>query len=188
MEGRPASSPRVRLRFVTAERWLLGHVDVGRHRLLDLLNAEPGEGIVVEQALLQSDLYPYREGEGPGFAVLNPAHVILIVPAEEAAVGALRAPQAACLHGRAELTRVGLGAYEVVGNLHLPTDVSLREGALAAGARFLTVTDAAIRRIGGVGYLEQQEIVLVNRERIEFLMPGTAAPLFGVDEGQALLD
>ena len=189
MDDRAVAKPhRLRFRFVTEDRWLLGHVSSIHRRLIDVLNAEPNQPMLVAEGVtVQNDYFPTREDDSRAFATVNLSRVLLVIPQDDEPPASAPDPYA-WVPKRAELVRVGIGPYEVVGNAHLPEGTDLKEGIAEAKTRFVTLTNAMVRRINGPNYMEQERVVLVNKERLDFIMPGPAAPMFEFDETQGLLD
>jgi hypothetical protein len=149
--------------------------------LLDLLNGDC-RLIKADEIVLQGDLYVYR-GDTTSSGCVCPGRAILVVPLDaEASAGiAESSPRSSEV---SELARLGVGPFEVTGHVHLPEGGSL-EGCLSqTEGQFLVVSRATVRRADGVGPVERQELVFVNRERLDYLLPAPALPLFDLTQGQ----
>lgn len=160
----------LQFRLVTENRWLLCQADTMQSRLVDLLNANPEKTMLVQIDSLSSPDAAAGSADAPvGRAVgINTAAILYGVPVEApGAAPAKRSP--AWVERSLWRVRIGLGPYEIVGNIHMPKGTRLTEAVLAAMNVFFVVTDATIRRADGSAF--QERVIAVNRSRLEYIMP-----------------
>jgi hypothetical protein len=165
----------------TVSRWLQASVETECARLIDLLNGD-GRLIKAEQIALQGDPYVYR-GDTPSSGCLCPGRAILVVPLDVEASAGVAGPGQGQGDG-SDLARLGVGPFEVTGHLRLPEGASLEECLFQAEGRFIAVSRATVRRADGAGPVERLELVFVNRDRLDYVLPAPALPLFDLTQGQ----
>ena len=171
MLGRLPDLPvyRIRFRFRTEHRWISGSITTPQRRLVDVLNGEGSGGIVSgEQVSAQG----WLDASGPASypsASLNTAAVLYAVPVEDGE-GPKPDPYA-WVKKRPERVRVGIGPFEIVGDAYLVEQSSLRDVLVLAKPRFIVVGRAVVRRIDDPSFVEEHQVLLVNRERLDFVAP-----------------
>lgn len=170
-----------RLRLLIEGRWLQASVQTDFPRLIDLLNSGRGT-LAAEQVTLQGDVYSYP-GDKPCAGTVRLERAIAVVPLGDEKGDAQ--PEATSA-GIATTVRLGAGPFEVTGQIRL------REGACLAAllddeeGRFVVVRQATLRRADGGGPVERHDLLLLNRDLIDYLLPAPPLPLFDLVQG--LLD
>jgi hypothetical protein len=165
----------------TESRWLQASVETDYPRLIDLLNGDC-QLVRADQVVLQGDMYVYR-GDTGSSGCLCPGRALLVVPLDAEESTGVAEPGHRGGVGT-DLARLGVGPFEVTGYVHLPEGTSLDECLVQAEERFIVVNRAVVRRADGAGPVEHQGLVFVNRERIDYLLPAPALPLFDLTQGQ----
>ncbi|MHB1005456.1 MAG: DUF6812 domain-containing protein [Chloroflexota bacterium] len=186
-EGSATGEKRLRYCFVTESRWVLGTVRLDHSDLHSLLNTIAGGTLMAEDVVLQSDVYAYRSGEQAEYASIKPERVLFVMPVDEQAAAAEDDDRPGGNQPCKEV-RIGVGRYEILGTVHLHPGGNLNTVLVGADERFLAVRRAVVRRVDAPGLLERREVVLVNRERIDYVLPAPPLPLFPADYAQGLLD
>ena len=157
-------------RLATEHRWLTCHTNSAHTRLVDLLNSTQDQMVLVQVESCEG-----KNGEGvlagaPSeyVAGVSTGAILCGIPIEPAGAAAAPRRSPAWVERSLWRARIGIGPYEIVGNLHLPKGATLNEEAAMASARFLVVTDATIWRPDGSSV--QERVVVVNRARMDFMI------------------
>lgn len=159
----------LQFRLVTENRRLLCRANAAHRRLVDLLNAHAERAMLV-----QVECAPSKAGEGANAndstittMCVNTREILFGMPIEVASAAPSRKPPYWTEKDKWR-TVIGIGPYEIVGNVHLPKGAWQREEALTEIAGFFAVTEATIRRLGGLPAPER--VVIVNSARIDVIM------------------
>jgi hypothetical protein len=159
----------LRFRLVTENRQLLCRASAAHRRLVDLLNVHLERSLLIlnERHSIGTD-----EGTNAGDPVLttinvNTREVLFGIPIETGVASPTRRPSNWIAKDR-WCTRIGIGPYEIVGNVHLPKGAWQREEALTEIAGFFAVTEATLQRASGALSLER--VLIVNSTRIDYMM------------------
>jgi len=163
----------LRLRVATNNRWIAGHVTTLHSRLIDALMSMYGQDIDLKEVVVGQTPYPSAEVPAVAYANVNLDAVLLALPVEGASSPTPSDPYAV-LHKQPHRLRLGVGPYEVEGNIYLAEGSSLQEGLIATRAPFVLLTDAVITRADGTGRWVEP-VVIVSRQRADYLMPVPAA-------------
>ena len=163
----PRPVERVHIIAYTPQVWVRGLVELrGATRLTDLLN-HGGTPVV---ALLDGDMLPIGTTEWPAAArplVVNKAELLLLYPTSDgnSVMGA------AGLNAHRFSLEVGmhLDQYHVQGIIHLPDVLPWAQYFSVLRDRFLSLTQATIRRASDGQQLAAADYVVVNRERLSVL-------------------
>jgi len=161
---------RLQLRCRTQNRWLTGCVTTTRRRLADLLNSEESSSVlVVDDAVVELD------GQETRFVLshvnLSTSTILFAMPIEDTP----RPPDIRIRSTRrVERMLVGVGPYEIEGDLYRLPESRPREVLASISSQFIVLAEAIIRPAGSPDPLGTYEAVLVNRQHIEFigLAPG----------------
>ncbi|MCL5108350.1 MAG: hypothetical protein M1401_05730 [Chloroflexi bacterium] len=173
------------LRFwlVTRERWIRGRLSTTHRRLIDFLNAEDQTpSIVVHGVSLASQPGAEDDRKAPGDAVpasldrewrgdtvhVNLRNVLFGVVLEGPDAPPAAAERHLWIRKVREPARIGVGPYEIDGQMHLPEGRDPEGGLRATGTIFFAVTDATIRRFAG-GFTALEPVVVINREAVDYL-------------------
>jgi len=163
------SVQRIRFRFRTEHRWLSGSMSTVQRRLVDVLNGEGSGGIVsAEEVSAQGWLDAGGAASYPSVNV-NTAAVLYAVPVEDG--DGPRGDPHARIKKRPERVRVGIGPFEIVGDTYLVEQSNLRDVLALARPRFIVVGKAVVRRIDDPDFVEEHQVLLVNRKRLDFIVP-----------------
>ena len=167
---------RLRFRLATEDHWISGVISTVHSRLVDVLNSDFGVILLAEEASVRSWLSAHSDAEGVNFVQINALEILIGIPIEEDRRSSSPRDPLVWVKKRPERVRIGIGPYEIVGNIYLAEGAVL-EGLLAGlRYRFIPVTDAVVKRVDISSVTEEHQVVLVNRGRITFLMPATSRP------------
>ena len=158
---------RIRFRIRTQSRWINGDVTTLHRRLVDALNSENAETFIAEDVSLETCLDAGHGGEAVCYASIDTSSILFAMPIEDA-TGYFQDPLVS-VKKRAERVVIGVGPYEISGNIHLFEGCKLRDLLSAMRNRFVVLTEAAIRRTDDLGFEEEHEVVFVNRKRVDFV-------------------
>ena len=165
---------RLRFRFYTQNRWISGCLSTAHRRLLDFLNTEHRQPVLAEEVEAQSLRTPQGSGDRLDTAYISIPSVLFAVPVEEAKDSpAQSADTVVWVKKRPERARFAAGPYEIVGDIYLVENAKLEASLFAGRNRFFAVGKAVIRRLDDPAFEEEQEIVFVNWERLDYF---AAAP------------
>ncbi|MHB1134256.1 MAG: hypothetical protein ACYC4L_17950 [Chloroflexota bacterium] len=166
----------LQFRLVTQNRWLHCHVETTQERLIDLLNANSSRSLPVWIYVSGGPDGKSRGGdsESSGAASVKVATVLFGVPIENHPIRAAVSKSAAWVQTSVYRVRIGLGSYEIDGNIHLPKATGRGPWALAAMESFFAVTDPTIQFSDGSRI--QEHVIIVNGASVEFVLvePGHA--------------
>ncbi len=186
------------LRFwlVTRERWIRGRLSTTHRRLIDFLNAEDQTpSIVVHGVSLAYQPGAEDDRKAPGDAVpassdgywrgdtvpasldrewrgdtvhVNLRNLLFGVVLEGPDAPPAAAERHLWIRKVREPAHLGVGPYEIDGQMHLPEGRDPEGGLRATGTIFFAVTDATIRRFAG-GFTALEPVVVINREAVDYL-------------------
>ena len=168
-ERRDTQGNRIRFRLCTGTRWISGYVTTPHRRFVDILNKEKHQSILVEELSAQSCFDSGDGGDKSDRAYLNPSSILFATPVEDSMRTGERDPMV-WVRKRPERTRFALGPFAVEGNIHLLENATLGPSFLAAGDRFAPVTKAVLRRDDDPGFAEEEDVIFVNKDRVEYLI------------------
>jgi len=142
-----------------------------RRRLGDVLNREDAAGILfVDDSRAPDPTGPDdRSDQSAGFAGVNLANVLFVIALE--GDGAPPPDSFEWLQKRPEKVYVGVGPYEIVGDLHLAPGTGLRDMIGLARPTFIALAAAAIGVPGDPSSVEHYDVVFVNRRHIDVIGP-----------------
>ena len=169
----PQGPPRNRIRFRvrTPSYWISGHVFSSHRRLVDLLNSMDARGfLVAEEVTIRASLESSAVGETAERALVYSSSILFAIPLEEAPLH--RDPHN-WVSKRPEPVRAGIGPYRLVGSIHLVRESQLAD-ALQAIPRFVPLAPALIRHSTDLSLHEEHEVVLLNRDHLDYVAPGPA--------------
>jgi hypothetical protein len=168
----------LRFQLATEHRWISGRVQTNQRRLIDLLNAGALPAIVARDvSMSNAPTHAVAEDTGEGQIAIATDRILFAIPIEpESGVAVVAADARYWLIKKIPaLAVLGVGPYEIRGHVHLPPGgADLLEGFLAAGLDFFAVTDVSVQSLDG-GVSLQERVVVVNRRRVDYAIPGTAA-------------
>ncbi|MBI4284040.1 MAG: hypothetical protein HY663_06185 [Chloroflexi bacterium] len=165
-----AADHRIGFRLSTGNRWMIGHVTTPHRRLVDLLNQEYRQSLLVEELSVFGRSEHNDVSDKCKYAYVKPPSILFAAPMDEAADTSRAVEQFLWVKKRQEQVRFALGPFVVVGNIHLLEDAKLSSSFLLAGERFAAVTKALIKRDDDSEFVEQEDVILVNKDRIEYLV------------------
>lgn len=166
------------------ERWLTLELFTNYHRITGqlytaelrtngVLNSSDSQ-ILMERVSTTHLLRPSDDTIESGFARLNKESIVLAVPNDTHEKD--RLAQAARIYFRGELLQyrvlVGLGNFEISGNLHLEPDRELTQVLLHREESFIGMTDVTINFLPTAARPVTATSVLINRSKVDFLCAG----------------
>ncbi|MDA8218196.1 MAG: hypothetical protein M0Z94_11330 [Dehalococcoidales bacterium] len=173
----------IRFRLITSNRWIVGQTATIHRRLIDLLNSENTESLAAQDVgILQQGLPPQPVDEGADWASVNTSAVILAIPQEETINPTVPRDPHMWVKKQPARAKVGVGPYELTGNVHVPDGCELDRGFLEVRVKFIAMTTVSIRRVDDPTFLEEQSVVIVNKAHIDYVMRSVAAPTFKFEE------
>ena len=178
--GRAPTNPRNRIWFRcrTQHRWVSGCLSTSERRLADALNNGHAEDVLVADEVSVVDSTGGQERvQAIGHANISRSAILFAVPVEDA-------PRRPDLLIRSKMPaqrlRVGIGPYEIVGNVHLLEQDRFQDALLAVTRQFVVLAEAVIRRVDDPSFVEEHDAVCVSRQHVDYI--GLAAPA-GQDAG-----
>lgn len=166
------------------ERWLKMEVFTDHHRIIGeiwtaqlrtngTLNSQDLH-LLLERASTKQLLRPAADTIASGFARVSKESILLVVPNEDN--DAERTAQIAKIYSRPDLHQhralIGLGNFEVSGNLHVDPAFALNEVLLYRNEFFVGLTDATFTFLPNPAIHFTANSVLINRGRVDFLCAG----------------
>lgn len=154
--------------LATEGRWLLCRANSTHRRLVDLLNANLDRALTVQidAYAAGTDEVPAADGPAGTLGSVNTRAILFGIPIEAAEMApARRSP--GWIEKDKRRVRIGIGRYEIVGNVHLPKGIERVEDAVSEITGFFAVTEATTRRAGGLPVPER--VVIVNSSRMDFI-------------------
>jgi hypothetical protein len=166
------------------ERWLTLELFTNYHRIVGqvfsaelrtngILNSSDSQ-ILLERVSTSHLLRPSDETIESGFARINKASIVLAVPNDTHETD--RIARAARIYFRGELLQyrvlVGLGNFEISGNLHLDPNMELTQILLHREENFIGMTDVSIHFLPNSARPVTANSVLINRSKVDFLCAG----------------
>lgn len=163
---------RLCFQLVTEQRWISGYVQTVHRRVIDLVNSGTLPAFVTRDASLASGpIHSAFDGTGEDQITVVTERVLFLVPVEPVGTTAPPAdPRLWITKKVVESALLGIGPYEIFGQVHLPQGAELRRDFLSTGLEFFAVTDAVIRRLDGTMSLKERTVV-VNRRRVDYAIP-----------------
>jgi hypothetical protein len=147
-----------------------GYVITPHRRLVDLLNKEHHQSLLVEGLSVQNHSPDHDVGDNSDCAYVNPSTILFATPVDESADAFRSKDPLVWVKKMPQRTRFALGPFAVVGNIHLLENATLSPSFLAAGDRFAAVTKAVLRRDDDPRFTEEEDVIFVNKDRIEYLV------------------
>lgn len=173
-EQKDTQNNRIQFRLCTGNRWISGWFITPHRRLVDLLNKEHYQSLLVEGLSVQSSSPDSNVGDTSEYAYVNPATILFATSTDEPAEALRPKDPMVWVKKRPERTRFALGPFTVVGDIHLLENATLGPSFLTAGDRFTAVTKAVLSRDDDPRFTEEEDVIFVNKDRIEYLV--TAEP------------
>ncbi|MHB1133575.1 MAG: hypothetical protein ACYC4L_14480 [Chloroflexota bacterium] len=168
---------RLHFHLVTNHRWLTGHLHTVHRRLIDLLNSDQNPSLLLRDVSI--GVGPHRPRLG---SVLDDPVVVVIdriyfaVPQDAVSHVVTPRPSDAWIIRKAnERAVVGIGQYEIIGDVHFAEGGDVCDTFLTSGPPFFAVTNAEIRRMDGTLSIDSP-VVVVNRLRTDYLTPIAVRP------------
>lgn len=168
----PSTQPRrLRLRARTRERWIEGTAQTAHPRLIDLLNAADAGGlVVVEDVTITEDAGPPdRTPTSFSTATLNTDAWLFASPSEDDDRPGRDSFDRVSKY--ADRARIGVGPYEIVGEIHLIPGTTLQTVQALARVRFVVLTAATVERDHGRPTSTPLGVVCVNLRLADFIAP-----------------
>ena len=165
-------------RWLTVELFTNYHQIVGQLLTSELrtngvLNSSDSQ-ILLERVSTTHLLKPPDDSIESGFARISKESIVLAVPNDSHEKD--RLVQAARIYFRGELLQyrvlVGLGNFEISGNLHLEPDRELTQVLLHREENFIGMTDVSINFLPNSARRVTANSVLINRAKVDFLCAG----------------
>lgn len=166
---------KVRFRLRVLNHWIDGEVTTVHRRLIDVLNSEHAEILVAERASVQSCVDTSCSVTTLDCATINTSAILFAVPTEESKEAPAPRDPLAWVKKRPERALIGMGPYQITGNIYLPEGSQLTEAFAVMRDRFFAVGKGVISRPDDPGFGEEHDVVFVNRVRMEFIAPAPDA-------------
>jgi hypothetical protein len=147
--------------FWTADHRTLAGVDLSFGRLTDLINHQEHLSVVMLDELPENPSQPIEMRPNQAWAQLAVGDSLLILPPPQ-----VTDPQRR-LHRPRQPVEIRIGPFTVLGMVHTPPGAQAAGFLMRQNARFVPVTQAAIRDTGLQGFEQRAEVVLVNMRLIE---------------------
>ncbi len=161
---------RIRFRLCTGTRWMSGYVSTPHRRLLDLLNEEHHQSLPAEGLKIRSNSEEEEVGGESQYAYVNFPTILFAVPIDEPLYDLRPADPLVLVKKKPLRVRFALGPFTVVGNIQILENATLGPSFLPAGDRFAPVTGAVLSRDDDPQFSEEEQIIFVNKDRIEYLV------------------
>ena len=166
-----AQLSRMRFRFRLRSCWINGELNTVHRRLIDVLNVEHAEVLVAEKVSVQQCFDVSCTIAVVDCATINTSGVLFAVPLEETNGSPAPPNPLAWVKKRPEQAITGIGPYQITGNVYLPEGSQLRDAFVAVRDRFFAVARAVIRLADNPDFVEEHNVVFVNRELMDFVAP-----------------
>ena len=149
-------------------RWLLCCISTPHRRLVDLLNAHRDRAMLVHIDDCGDGSAEDATARGPADTLdsVNTRSILFGIPIEISGTAAGRGSPS-WIEKVKQRVRIGIGRYEIVGDVHLPKGIVHVAAAVSELDGFFPVTDASVRREGGRP--GPKRVVIVNSERVDFI-------------------
>ncbi|MGH7863225.1 MAG: hypothetical protein ACREOS_13460 [Candidatus Dormibacteraceae bacterium] len=171
-DASPITRPRrLRLRARTLERWIEGTVQTVHPRLIDLLNGADGGGLIVAEdvSIAVDDGARSRTPAASSTATLNTNTWLFASPLDDDDRSGRDSFERVSKY--IDRARVGIGPYDIVGEIHLIPDTTLQTVQILARARFVVLTGATIERDRDRPTSTPLGVVCVNLRLVDFIAP-----------------
>jgi hypothetical protein len=155
----------------TEHRWIRGQLHTIYRRVVDALNADADQTLLVEQVWPHTlDQQPRRAQPSyqGGLAIPN---LLYCVPIEDEETPAAPRDSHAWVLKTPERVELGLGPFEVTGYLHLPEGAALSDTLAIVRSHFSPLTEVTIRRLDDPDYERSFPVVVVNGQKVEYVVP-----------------
>ncbi|MHB1132435.1 MAG: hypothetical protein ACYC4L_08620 [Chloroflexota bacterium] len=148
--------------------WLRCRATSTHRRLVDLLNANANRPFLVQVDSITAGS-PEAEGVSRGvdaLASVNPRSIVFGLPVENLGlVPRRKSPDWSEKVKRP--VRIGVGSYDIRGNIHAPKAARQVEESVTGISGFFAVTEAIIRRDAGFPF--ERRVVIVNSDPVDFI-------------------
>jgi len=159
---------RIRFSFFTASERIDGYVRTSCYRLVDHLNQVAPNGVVrIEEFAVASAEIPEVASQPSDYADLDVANIYLAIP--EAVQGPETRSSQVRTPKRVVPVIAGIGRWVVSGKVFLPEDAPLGDVPLEVLSRFTVLTEVTIQTEGDADAAEHQPVLIVNRDRLDYL-------------------
>jgi hypothetical protein len=160
----------IRFRCYTDYRSITGTVRTNANRLVDHLNQDDLIGLLIVEDL-EVDHFDnaYYGSTVARSGIVGLADLIVAIPIEDNGPPPHN-PQA-WVKKKPCPVRLGVGPYELVGDVYVGEGSTVTEALATSRQRFLVVTSATILRTASPGQPVSHDIVLVNLSRLTHLHP-----------------
>ena len=162
---------RVHFRLRLLSHWVDGEVATAHRRLIDLLNSDHAEILIAEGVSVQNCLSTGCGVTTVDCAIITTSAILFAVPTEESRDAPAPRDPMTWVKKRPERALIGIGPYQISGNIYLPEGSQLRTALVALPDRFFAVGKVVVSPADGQGLAEEHEVVFVNRERMESIAP-----------------
>lgn len=163
----------INFRYATQHRWISGRVKTVHRRLVDVLNSEGTDIMAVEQV----EVRDRRDGATcltqADVAEISIGKALIAVPAEDEAKPAARPDPMVWVKKKPEWVRVGIGPYELVGQVHLAELGQVIGFFSVVRDKFIPMTQVTVRNLNDPTFVERFEVLLVNRIYVDYAMAAT---------------
>lgn len=171
-----AQKSSISFRFATQNRWISGRIETVHKRLVDVLNSEGTDIMSVDQV----EVRDRRDGATcltrADSAEISIAKVLIAVPSEDEPKAAPWRDPMVWVKKKPEWARVGIGPYELTGQVHVAELGQVPGFFSVVRDKFIPMTQVTVKNLGDPTFAERFEILLVNRQYVDYAM---AAPADG---------
>ena len=160
----------VHLHVATGSRWVSGHVTTNHRRLIYCLNREHRDMLLIEDAVVGNRPGVRDSSEELRVAYVSTARILFAVPVEEARDSSPPPDPLLWVEKRPRPLVLGVGRYEIAGDVFLLPEADLTPSFVLTGDRFIAVGDALIKSLDDPSLVQEQAVVTVNREHISYIL------------------
>lgn len=164
---------QLKMELFTAFYRITGTVKTEAYRTNGVMNSSNSH-LVLDNVVTNSLLRPQDSPISSRFSRISKDATVLVVPNDEPETERLL--KAAKIYSRGELLQrrvmIGLGNFEVSGNLHLDQELELNTVLITRPEQFIGVTDVSIVFLPNPSLKFTADTVLINKERVDFICAG----------------
>lgn len=161
------------IEIFTAYHHIRGKIKTLAYRTNGVLNATE-DYLLLDDVSTGNLLRPQDAGISSRFSRIFKSAIVFAVPNDEPETERLL--KASKVYSRGELLQrrvlIGLGNFEVSGDLHLSQELELDTLLLDRPEQFIGVTDASIVFLPNPGLKFTADAVLINKDKVDFICAG----------------
>jgi hypothetical protein len=151
----------------------MGQVSTHHRRLIDLLNSTRRSPFYAEDVRVRSQFGQHDYGTEVGPAYFKTDNILFAVPIEDETGYTPPEDRFLMVKKNPHPFRFAIGHYEIVGEIHLIEGGGANEslfGPFGKDKLFEVVTHAEIKRTGDNESVDLEDVIFVNKERIDYFV------------------